>query len=541
MKIKLIEFFSKESSSSKGIIIFYTMLSGLFAGLLIWVINNSAELIYRGDNSNIQYVFIFIIVTCAMYITKKEAFKRSITMTEKLIRKMRLRLIKRIQHADLLFLENNKDSEIYIRLTQDINILSQSIPVLIITLDSVFTIIGIFIYCAFLSIKIFLCMFLFVCLSLIVFFSRYIETRNKFEFADELENNFFESIDGLLTGFKQIKVNYKRNDHIYDDLKKDAQNAENLIGDGIINLFQVSLITDLIFFGMIGFFIFLLPLMIDIQVIVIPKLITAILFIHSPLTIIYKFAPNVVMSNMAIEKIETLEQKIEKIHAQTIQPSSHPVDFKSIELSSVSFSYKDKFNQISFSIGPLDLTINKGEVVFIAGGNGSGKSTLLKLLIGLYSTSSPGRIIIDGETLSDSTLLNYRELFSIIFTDYHLFKKLYGIETVDENQLNHWLSVMALDHKTAFVDQKFTNLNLSTGQRKRLAYIVALLEDRPVYVFDEWAADQDPEFRKYFYTTILNDLKRLGKTVIAVTHDDRYFDYADRLILMDDGKIISSK
>ncbi|KPA17619.1 cyclic peptide transporter [Candidatus Magnetomorum sp. HK-1] len=324
-------------------------------------------------------------------------------------------------------------------------------------------------------------------------------------------------------------------------MKKDAQNAENLIGDGIINLFQVSLTTDLLFFGMIGFFIFLLPLMIDIQVIVIPKLITAILFIHSPLTIIYKFAPNVVMSNMAIEKIEALEQKIEKIHAQTLQPSYYPVDFKSIELSSASFSYKDKFNQISFSIGPLDLTINKGEVVFIAGGNGSGKSTLLKLLNGLYSTSSPGRIIIDGETLSDSTLLNYRELFSIIFTDYHLFKKLYGIETVDENQLNHWLSVMALDHKTAFVDQKFTNLNLSTGQRKRLAYIVALLEDRPVYVFDEWAADQDPEFRKYFYTIILNDLKRLGKTVIAVTHDDRYFDYADRLILMDDGKIISSK
>lgn len=134
----------------------------------------------------------------------------------------------------------------------------------------------------------------------------------------------------------------------------------------------------------------------------------------------------------------------------------------------------------------------------------------------------------------------YRQLFSIIFTDYHLFKKLYGIEKVDSTRINDLLTEVALEKKTQFKEQEFTNIDLSTGQKKRLAYVVSILEDRPIYVFDEWAADQDPEFREYFYTTIIADLKRSGKTIIAVTHDDRYFDYADRLIKMDNGMIIIS-
>ncbi len=536
MKIKLIEFFSNDSSVSKTTIVFLTVLSGLFAGLLIFVINNTAVIVYRNVSGEFPYVFLFIIVASILYLTKKEAFKRSIIMTEELIRKLRIRLIKKIRRTDLLFLEKNNDAEIYIRLTQDINTLSQSIPVLIITMDSFFTIIGVLIYCAILSIEYFICLLIFVCLSLLIFYSKYIETRNKFARAGETENDFFETIEGLLSGFKQIKVNYKRDDHLYEDMGTLANNSDTLNAEGIINIFQVSILTDALYFGMIGFFIFAIPQIIDIDAMMIPKLITALLFIYSPLSIIYKFAPHVVMSNIAIEKIEILEKKLDEIKIKTTQPSYTPVDFRSIELSSVSFNYIDQDNQSSFSIGPIDLTINKGETVFIAGGNGSGKSTLLKVFTGLYPACS-GKIIFDGKVLSEDALPNFRELFSIIFTDYHLFKKLYGIETIDENHLNQLLDVMALDHKTAFIEQKFSNLDLSTGQKKRLAYIVALLEDRPVYVFDEWAADQDPEFRKYFYTTILKDLKKLGKTVIAVTHDDRYFDYADRLIEMDDGNI----
>ncbi|KPA19013.1 peptide ABC transporter [Candidatus Magnetomorum sp. HK-1] len=538
MKIKLIQFFSSESTVSKQNILFLIIASGLSAGMLVFVINNVAYAVYNNSSNDLPYLLIFIIVAAIMYITKKEAFIRSILVTEELVRKIRVRLVDKIRHTELHFIEQKGSSELFNRLTQDINTLSQSIPVLVISLDALFTIFGIFIYCAFLSISSFLCILIFVLISLLFFFSKYIETKNQFSVADAEEHNYFEAINGLLTGFKQLKVNQKRNQSLYNDLKNMTHKTESLKAKGVFNIFKVAIYTDTLYFVMIGIFIFLLPLMFESNKIILPKLITAILFIYSPLSNIYKFAPHIVMSNLAIDKLDQLEIQLDESIRNDIQPSTIIRDFQNISLSSVVFHYIDKYNQSTFTLGPLDLSFHKGEVVFIAGGNGSGKSTLLKLLTGLYETNASGKILLNGESLTENTLSMYRQLFSIIFTDYHLFKKLYGIEKVDPSKIDNLLKEMLLETKTQFIDQHFTNIDLSTGQKKRLAYVVSILEDRPIYVFDEWAADQDPEFREYFYTTIIADLKKIGKTIIAVTHDDRYFDYADRLIKMDSGMII---
>src|SRR5690606_27967207 len=99
------------------------------------------------------------------------------------------------------------------------------------------------------------------------------------------------------------------------------------------------------------------------------------------------------------------------------------------------------------------------------------------------------------------------------------------------------LAQLQLDHKVRVENGTFSTLRLSQGQRKRLALLVAYLEDRPFYVFDEWAADQDPVFKKIFYTEILPSLKAKGKTVIAITHDDGYFHVADRCFKFEDGKL----
>jgi putative ATP-binding cassette transporter len=176
-------------------------------------------------------------------------------------------------------------------------------------------------------------------------------------------------------------------------------------------------------------------------------------------------------------------------------------------------------------------------VIFIVGGNGSGKSTLMTLLIGLYYPEN-GTIYLNQNVVSPQDYSSYRELFSTIFTDFYIFKKLYGLEHIDENEVNDLLRKMQLEKKTEYVNKQYTNTNLSTGQRKRLAYITGLLEDKSIYVFDEWAADQDPEFRKLFYNQFIDDMRIMGKTVIAVSHDDRYFDTADRIIKMEEGKII---
>lgn len=191
-----------------------------------------------------------------------------------------------------------------------------------------------------------------------------------------------------------------------------------------------------------------------------------------------------------------------------------------------------------FKVGPINYQFKSGQIVFITGGNGSGKSTLFKLITGLYPLDS-GNITINGEEVNCSML---SENCSAIFSDFYLFKKLYGIDYSNkEGFISKYLKLFKLDEKVNVLNGSFSTTKLSTGQKKRLALLVSYLEDRQIYLFDEWAADQDPEFRKFFYFTLLPGLKEKGKCVIAVTHDEHYFNMADKVIKMDMGKIEAPK
>ena len=244
-----------------------------------------------------------------------------------------------------------------------------------------------------------------------------------------------------------------------------------------------------------------------------------------------------------MENLEKLEAEIDDFDISAPFSAVRTLDqnFGKITFNSLSFEYTNKEGEVLFSSGPVDFDISEGEILFIVGGNGSGKSTLLKLLTGLYYPMAGGYIQINGQRIGQHNYQAYRELFSVIFTDFHLFRKLYGLDDIDEEEVRSHLQQMKIEHKTAYIDKKFTNLDLSTGQRKRLAYITALLDDKPIYVFDEWAADQDPLFRRLFYEKFLKDLRAMNKTIIAVTHDDRFFDKADRIIKTEEGKIESFK
>ncbi|WP_255211240.1 cyclic peptide export ABC transporter, partial [Methylogaea oryzae] len=190
-----------------------------------------------------------------------------------------------------------------------------------------------------------------------------------------------------------------------------------------------------------------------------------------------------------------------------------------------------------FMLGPLDFVLEPGELVFVVGGNGSGKTTLALLLIGLFAPES-GTILLDGAPVTAAAREDYRQHFSAVFSDFYLFESLlgFGNRELDE-QARDYLRRLQLDHKVRIEDGRFSTVDLSQGQRKRLALLAAYLEDRPFYVFDEWAADQDPAFKQVFYTEILPSLKAKGKTVVVITHDDAYFHLADRCLRLEDGKI----
>jgi len=209
--------------------------------------------------------------------------------------------------------------------------------------------------------------------------------------------------------------------------------------------------------------------------------------------------------------------------------------FKSLQIDHVSFTYYDRDGAILYRFGPVTLTLFQHETLFIIGDNGCGKSTLIKLLTGLYQPSA-GRFLLNGRPVA---MHDYQPLFAVVFHDIHLFDRIYGIPDLaaKSEQIQQWLHRLGLAHKVQWCDDRFNNLDLAPGERKRLALIAALLEDKPILIFDEWVADQDPTYRRFFYETLLPELKTAGKTVIIVSHDDAYFAGADRIITLKEGQI----
>jgi putative ATP-binding cassette transporter len=217
--------------------------------------------------------------------------------------------------------------------------------------------------------------------------------------------------------------------------------------------------------------------------------------------------------------------------------SALPGPGHTLELRGVTHAYYTEDGS-RFTLGPINLSIRKGRILFIVGGNGSGKTTLVKVLMGLYPSAS-GEILIDGRAITDQELDSYRQLFSAVFADFHLFDSLLGLQGpgLDE-RAGEYLAQLRLEHKVRIQDGVFSTTALSQGQRKRLALLTAYLEDRPFYVFDEWAADQDPLFKEFFYRQLLPALREQGKGVIVISHDDRYFPIADELVRLEDGQLL---
>ena len=212
-------------------------------------------------------------------------------------------------------------------------------------------------------------------------------------------------------------------------------------------------------------------------------------------------------------------------------------------MHNIIFRYVDKFSDTVFKIGPIDFSLRAGELVFITGGNGSGKSTFLRVLSGLYPPDS-GEVLLDGRPITNATRDEYRGLMSAIFFDYHLFQRLYGLPDADPGDIDRLLAQFRLTDKTALTNGEFRTLDLSGGQRRRLALIVSMLEKRPIMILDEWTAEQDPEFRRKFYDELLPEMMRAGATIVVITHDDRYLDELHlpaRRIRMDEGRIVEER
>ncbi len=537
-----LRFLKKESTKPLHKILIIAIISGISNAVLLAIINGAAKGASY-DNLNFRYMLMFAITMCLYVVGQKYLLYESHRLIEAILGRIRVRLADKIRKVHLLDLENIGQSAIFDRLTNQLMSISYSAPVIILTLQAVVMLFFLAIYIAILSLMAFALVAVILALGIFHYISNLKKLKSRLEEANQSEMSFFDSLRDSLDGMKENKLNRERSKGLFSFLEKIAEKLR----DQKISM-ELLYADNLIFAGsfynmLIGVNLFLLPRLSPTFTDVLTQLTAAILFMVGPVGILVGALQTYDQVNFAVSNIYRLEEelaKISEIHegSPLYEPSLKKVSrFDKIRLKDVRFSYKDSSGNGSFSIGDYTLDIHAGDVVFLVGGNGSGKTTLLKVLSMLYYPGN-GEIWLDDTQVRPENAVDYRQLFSSVFSDFHLSSRLYGLEEVKHQKVEELLKLMELDHKTRFLGDRFSTLDLSTGQRKRLALLVALLEDRPIYMFDEWAADQDPEFRQYFYEIMLKDLKDKGKTVIAASHDDRFFKYADRVIKLEYGKIV---
>jgi putative ATP-binding cassette transporter len=353
----------------------------------------------------------------------------------------------------------------------------------------------------------------------------------------ETEDRLYKDYQAIIEGRKELALNRDRAERLYRDVY--TPNAEEyrhhiIRGDtyhlSALNWFNIMLL------GAVGVVFFLANGLGWASAQVATTFSLTLLFLRTPLIQAIGAFPPLINARVAFDKINALDLAE---HRETFEHSSHRHDWQVLTLEQVTYRYPDEEANSGFAIGPIDLTLRRGEVVFLIGGNGSGKSTLARLLTGLYQPQS-GCILVDGRPLQEQDWTRYRQHFSAIYTDLHLFDRLIGPAGAlpDSALVNKWLIELGIQHKLDLDGDRITNINLSQGQRKRLAMLLAVAEERDLLLLDEWAADQDPQFRRVFYRELLPQLRALDKTLVVISHDDHYFDQADRLLEMHQGQLV---
>ncbi|WP_426712876.1 multidrug ABC transporter permease/ATP-binding protein [Cronobacter muytjensii] len=346
----------------------------------------------------------------------------------------------------------------------------------------------------------------------------------------EVEDSLYDDFQTVLEGRKELSLNRERAAYIFDKIYKPdaARYRQHIIRADTFHLSAVNW-SNIMMLGVIGLVFWMSNGLGWADTTVAATYSLALLFLRTPLLSAMGALPTLLAAQVAFNKLKQFQLAP---YAPAFSRPERNARWQTLELRDVTFTYHDG----SFSVGPINLTLHRGELLFLIGGNGSGKSTLAMLLTGLY-TPATGEILLDGKPLGAEDMDAYRQHFSAVFTDVWLFDKLLGPdgEEADPALVETWLNRLKMVNKLTLENGKILNLKLSKGQKKRVALLLALAEGRDIILLDEWAADQDPHFRREFYQALLPLMKEMGKTVFAISHDDHYFIHADRLLEMRQG------
>jgi putative ATP-binding cassette transporter len=519
------------------------LLAGLVATLntlLIAVINQAAASVSKNESVTLMFA-AYAVIFVVFLISAQRANKENVAKAQQFIYRFKIRIMHDVFRSNLLKVDKLGRDYILEVLNRDTELVSQQVNSVLSLFQSMLTVCFLMLYLATISLT--ACLILSVAIAVVSFVG--VIELNKLIAGVRVVSVKEAQVNGMygafLSGYKEVKMNSQRALGLTRDLIAEAKVVRTEKTKLVQDVVQFFTYLQMLMYLVVGLIIFVVPIFSPEFSSDVLMVTTTALFLASSVSAAIVVVPNMTMANSAARNLRELSEKLSYENTERTAPGlTEFSEIKTLALEDITYVHSGDGVARPFALGPINYQFEIGKVYFIRGNNGSGKTTLMRVLLGLYQAKS-GRLLVNGEPIAEPSIAAYRDLFAVVFSDFYLFKKLYGVSATDEGELNDLLTLFQMENKVAIDDGVFSDLNFSTGQRKRLALLVALLEKKQFIVLDEWAADQDPEFRQEFYERIIPKLRELGKTVIAITHDDQYYELADHVIYMENGQSLHAK
>ena len=519
------------------------ILTGLISGgttaRLIALINTTLTQGISSRQNITNSVWFFIALAGIILINSIISQVLLINISQSAVYRLRLRLSKGILSSGLRYLEQLGTPRLLATLTDDVATLSDTVYAIPFICVDIAVIAGCLIYLGLLSGTVFAVSIGFMMIAIGSIQVLINKAGHFLRLAREEQDRLFKHFNAITNGIKELKLRtVRRQESVSQELRNSAASSQNHNAAALVTFSISTGWSNLLFFALVGLLMFALPRILSIPSSIISSYILTLTYMMLPMQSILDKLQSLSRASVALKKIERMglilsNSREATKRLETIEPNT----FSALQLEQVTHTYPSEQGDNQFTLGPVDLTLQPGELVFIVGGNGSGKSTLAKLITGLYIPES-GIVRLNGNIVNDDNRQWYRQHFSVVFSDFFLFYIILNVGDPDlDVQAREYLLQLGLERKVRIENGRLSTTQLSQGQRKRLALLTAYLEDRPIYLFDEWPSDQDPSFRDIFYRDILLNLKQRNKTILVISHDDRYFNLADRIIKLDYGTV----